>query len=119
MVSGRGFEVLRRCSRVVLIAALAAGLFAGCDWSTFRYGADHSGFNPSENTWMGWERKRGKIEEFNRLLRGATDTSYVVQTGSAMALEAKLVLTLDADTVLPRDAARRMIATLAHPPFYS
>ena len=30
---------------------------------------------------MGWERKRGKIEEFNRLLRGATDTSFTVCLG--------------------------------------
>ncbi|HZI81424.1 MAG TPA: hypothetical protein VFD69_18015, partial [Vicinamibacterales bacterium] len=26
-------------------------------------------WNPREGLWMGWERKRGKIEEFNRLLR--------------------------------------------------
>ncbi|MFZ4703753.1 MAG: phosphorylase, partial [Candidatus Methylumidiphilus sp.] len=30
-------------------------------------------WNPSEGKWMGWERKRGKLHEFNRLLRGATD----------------------------------------------
>ena len=34
-------------------------------------------WNEQEGLWMGWERKRGKIEEFNRLLRGATDTSFV------------------------------------------
>lgn len=72
-------------------------------------------FNPAEGVWMGWERKRGKLDEFNRLLRGATDTSFVVQTGDAAALGARFVLTLDADTVLPRDAARRLIATMAHP----
>jgi cyclic beta-1,2-glucan synthetase len=72
-------------------------------------------FNPSEGVWMGWERKRGKLDEFNRLLRGATDTSYSVRTGDAAKLDARFVLTLDADTVLPRDAARRLIATLAHP----
>jgi cyclic beta-1,2-glucan synthetase len=72
-------------------------------------------FNPSEGVWQGWERKRGKLEEFNNLLRGATDTSYTVQTGNASRLDIRFVLTLDADTVLPRDAARRLIATLAHP----
>ncbi|VTS01618.1 glycosyltransferase 36 : Cellobiose phosphorylase OS=Singulisphaera acidiphila (strain ATCC BAA-1392 / DSM 18658 / VKM B-2454 / MOB10) GN=Sinac_1249 PE=4 SV=1: Glycoamylase: CBM_X: Glyco_transf_36: GT36_AF: CBM_X: Glyco_transf_36: GT36_AF [Gemmata massiliana] len=72
-------------------------------------------FNPSEGAWMGWERKRGKLDEFNRLLRGATGTSYTVRTGDAAALEVRFVLTLDADTVLPRDAARRLVATLAHP----
>ena len=36
-------------------------------------------WNPAEGCWMGWERKRGKLAEFNRLLRGARDTSYTVQ----------------------------------------
>jgi len=72
-------------------------------------------FNAGEGCWMGWERKRGKLEEFNRLLRGAEDTTYAVKTGDATALGARFVLTLDADTVLPRDAARRLVATLAHP----
>ncbi|QEG29966.1 N,N'-diacetylchitobiose phosphorylase [Gemmata obscuriglobus] len=71
--------------------------------------------NVSEGAWMGWERKRGKLDEFNRLLKGDTSTSYTVQTGDAAAIEARFVLTLDADTVLPRDAARRLVATLAHP----
>ena len=31
---------------------------------------------------MGWERKRGKLQELNRLLRGATDTTYVTSTGT-------------------------------------
>ena len=73
-------------------------------------------FNPSEGCWLGWERKRGKLDEFNRLIRGATDTSYVLDAELIRALPpVRYVLTLDADTVLPRDAARQMIATLAHP----
>ncbi|OWK36353.1 glycoside hydrolase family 94 protein [Fimbriiglobus ruber] len=73
-------------------------------------------FNEAEGCWMGWERKRGKLDEFNRLLRGATDTSYAVVSHPADELpHVRFVLTLDADTVLPRDAARQMIATLAHP----
>ena len=53
-----------------------------------RHGADRFFFfhrarqwNAGEGRWMGWERKRGKLAEFNRLLRGATDTSFVVQHG--------------------------------------
>ena len=73
-------------------------------------------FNPSENCWMGHERKRGKLDEFNRLLRGAGDTSYSVLSCAAAEIpRVRYVLTLDTDTVLPRDAARQMIATLAHP----
>ncbi|MBX7106588.1 MAG: hypothetical protein K1X57_21105 [Gemmataceae bacterium] len=73
-------------------------------------------WNPSEGKWMGWERKRGKLLEFNRLLRGATDTSYAWQSGKIADPEQyRYVITLDTDTNLPRETARRMICTLAHP----
>ena len=65
---------------------------------------------------MGWERKRGKIEEFNRLLRGATDTSFTVCLGDlALLPSVRYVLTLDADSRLPRNAARSLIGIIAHP----
>ena len=73
-------------------------------------------WNPAEGKWMGWERKRGKLRELNRLLRGARDTSFVVQTGDQNKLTSvRYVITLDADTQLPRDAARRLIGTAIHP----
>jgi len=74
-------------------------------------------FNAAENTWMGWERKRGKLHELNRLLRGATDTSFVPPGGGALRVPegVRYVLTLDADTRLPRDAALRLVGKMAHP----
>ncbi len=72
-------------------------------------------FNPSEGSWMGWERKRGKLLDLNELLRGGED-NFPVKVGDLSVLPAvKYVITLDSDTQLPRDAARRLIATLAHP----
>jgi cyclic beta-1,2-glucan synthetase len=73
-------------------------------------------WNPVEGKWMGWERKRGKVHEFNRLLRGATDTSYIVATADpALLATIRYVITLDSDTQLPRDSARRLIGTALHP----
>src|SRR5204863_8143736 len=73
-------------------------------------------WNPREGQWMGWERKRGKIEEFNRLLRGATDTSFAVQVGDLSVLpEVRYCITLDSDTRLPRDVARELIGIITHP----
>jgi cyclic beta-1,2-glucan synthetase len=73
-------------------------------------------WNVSEQAWIGWERKRGKIEEFNRLLRGATDTSFSTQVGQLDVLSSvRYCLTLDSDTHLPRDAARKLIGVIAHP----
>jgi cyclic beta-1,2-glucan synthetase len=70
-------------------------------------------WNPQEGKWMGWERKRGKLHELNRLLRGATDTSFISAENLPEAI--RFVVTLDADTKLPRDAARRLVGKLAHP----
>ena len=73
-------------------------------------------WNPQEGLYMGWERKRGKIEEFNRLLRGALDTSYDVQVGDLSVLpHVRYCLTLDSDTRLPRDVARQLVGILTHP----
>ena len=74
-------------------------------------------WNEGQGKWIGWERKRGKLHEFNRLLRGAADTSFVragvrppvVPTG------VRYVIILDADTRLPRGAAKRLIGKMAHP----
>jgi cyclic beta-1,2-glucan synthetase len=73
-------------------------------------------WNPVQGCWMGWERKRGKLEEFNRLLRGDRATSYSVTSTDIGAVPAvRYVITLDADTQLPREAARRLVGTIAHP----
>lgn len=74
-------------------------------------------WNASEDAWIGWERKRGKLAEFNALLLDqAADTSYTVKHGDLAALTGvTYVITLDADTILPKDAAHRLIATMAHP----
>ncbi len=73
-------------------------------------------WNEQEGLWMGWERKRGKIEEFNRLLRGATDTSFRTSAGDTSILASvRYCLTLDSDTRLPRDAARQLIGIIEHP----
>ncbi len=100
-------------------------------------------WNPSEGVWMGWERKRGKLAEFNRLLLNQGPTSYTTQVGDASIFRGspgtvtgqdspgtsegasvpanssapviKYVITLDADTSLPQGSANRLVATLAHP----
>lgn len=74
-------------------------------------------FNPQERRWIGWERKRGKLHELNRLLRGATDTSFASlgESGPTVPSGVRFVITLDADTRLPRETLRRLIGKMAHP----
>lgn len=73
-------------------------------------------WNPGEGCWMGWERKRGKLEEFNRWLGGARDTSIVLHVGEPQGLAAvRFVITLDTDTRLPRSGAAQLVGILAHP----
>ena len=64
---------------------------------------------------MGWERKRGAILEFNRLIKGRDDTSYYIKIGDLSVLKSvKFVITIDADTHLPRDTAKAD-RDIAHP----
>jgi cyclic beta-1,2-glucan synthetase len=74
-------------------------------------------WSAGEGRWMGWERKRGKLHELNRLARGATDTTFLPIDGTSPAVPADIryVLTLDADNRVPRDAIRRLIGKMAHP----
>ena len=73
-------------------------------------------WNQHERVWMGYERKRGKLEQFNALLRGGPRTPFSEIIGSPEILPAiQYVLTLDTDTSLPRDAARKLVGTMAHP----
>jgi cyclic beta-1,2-glucan synthetase len=73
-------------------------------------------WNERERLWMGWERKRGKIEEFNRLLRGATNTSFIPAAGDLTVLpQVRYCITLDSDTRLPRGVARELIGIITHP----
>ena len=74
-------------------------------------------WNEAEGCWMGWERKRGKLQELNALLRGSTTTSYLT-TELASATPppgVRYIVTLDADTRVPRGAIGRLVGTLAHP----
>ncbi len=74
-------------------------------------------WNPSEGSWMGWERKRGKLHELNGLLRGSTETTFLPVGGvpPAVPQEVRYVITLDADTRVPKGAAYRLVGAMAHP----
>ena len=75
----------------------------------------HRVYNPRERVWMGWERKRGKLMDLNKLLRSEHD-SFPVKIGDLSILpQIRFVITLDADTELPRGSADRMIGAMAHP----
>src|SRR5690554_6243511 len=76
----------------------------------------HQLWNPLEKKWMGWERKRGKLAEFNALLCGEDDHSFAHIIGNTeIFLEIRYVITLDHDTQLPRDSAKDLIGALSHP----
>ncbi|HEY5086520.1 MAG TPA: glucoamylase family protein, partial [Gemmatimonadaceae bacterium] len=73
-------------------------------------------WNETEGVWMGWERKRGKLAEFNRFLRGGSPDAFPIIAGDASWLvDIRYVITLDSDTVLPRGAAAQLVGTMAHP----
>lgn len=73
-------------------------------------------WNPGENCWMGYERKRGKLMEFNALLRGkALDAFSIIEGDRSILSSIKYVITLDTDTQLPGDSAYQLVGAMAHP----
>jgi hypothetical protein len=75
----------------------------------------HRIFNARQGVWMGWERKRGKLLDLNKLLEGAYD-SFPVKAGEMeKLLQVRYVITLDSDTQLPRGTAHSLIGAMAHP----
>ncbi len=89
--------------------------YAGQAEGSFLLFHRHRVYNPRERVWMGWERKRGKLMDLNKLLRNEHD-SFPVKVGDLSILpRIRFVITLDSDTELPRGSADRMIGAMAHP----
>jgi cyclic beta-1,2-glucan synthetase len=83
-------------------------------------------YSHSESRWIGWERKRGKLEELVALLmqpapgaafRGAAPVSPFVDLGalSRPAAGTRYLVTLDSDTQLPPGRLRELVGVAAHP----
>ena len=72
-------------------------------------------FNSVEKVWMGWERKRGKLLDLNNLLLGKHNNFSLIAGDQTLLQGIRYVITLDADTQLPRDAARKLVGAIAHP----
>ncbi len=75
----------------------------------------HRVYNMRQGVWMGWERKRGKLLDLNKLLAHDFD-AFPIKAGALAALDdVRYILTLDSDTQLPRGEAARMVGAIAHP----
>ena len=72
-------------------------------------------WNPKERKWMGYERKRGKLNDLNKLLLGRENGFDPIVGDMSRLREIRFVITLDTDTQLPRDAAAKLVAAMAHP----
>ena len=89
--------------------------YSGKNMGSFFLLHRHRVYNPRERGWMGWERKRGKLLDLNRLMRGQYD-SFPVKVGDLSILpKVRFVITLDSDTELPRGSAHRLVGAIAHP----
>ena len=105
---------------------LLARMLRGIRKLNARYASDRSGvfyllhrprsWNSYDQLWSGYERKRGKLEQFNALLRGGSTEPFTLIEGDVQRLQCvRYVITLDTDTQLPRGAARQMVGYMAHP----
>lgn len=74
-------------------------------------------FNPSEGKWIAWERKRGKLHEFNKLLLGHADTTFIALPEYPLEIpkDIRYIITLDADTRMPKGCVAPLVGTMIHP----
>jgi len=73
-------------------------------------------WNTREKLWMGYERKRGKLADLNAYVRDNERDKFSLVVGdTSVLLKVRYIITLDTDTQLPRDSARQLAATIAHP----
>jgi cyclic beta-1,2-glucan synthetase len=74
-------------------------------------------FSASEQRWIGWERKRGKLEQLICFLAQPSGVNPFVDLGveSRIASNVKYILTLDSDTQLPPERLRELVGIAAHP----
>jgi cyclic beta-1,2-glucan synthetase len=73
-------------------------------------------FSETEQRWIGWERKRGKLEQLIATLAGAAPTAFLdLGDASNIAADTRYVVTLDSDTHLPPGGLRALVGVAAHP----
>jgi len=107
---------------LVLIEAAMRGIkelnekYMSDDAEIFYFFHRSSQYNPENKKWIGWERKRGALMEFNDLILGSEQTSFRYQSNQKSSFpKIKYVITLDSDSILPMGMAKTMIATMTHP----
>ena len=71
-------------------------------------------YNEKQESFLGYERKRGMITEFNDFLINGNKGTFKVNTIKDIP-KIKYVITLDADTELVLGSAKRLIGTMEHP----
>jgi len=72
-------------------------------------------WNSKENNFLGWERKRGLITEFNGFLLGKTENTFKYNSFANIEIpNIKYIITLDSDTNLVLDTAKELIGAMAH-----
>ncbi len=105
--------------------SVLTGCVEGIERLNARYGGKGAGpfylfhrprrWNAAESKWMGYERKRGKLNDLNRLLAGRGNCFEIATGDQSLLGEIRYVITLDTDTQLPRETAAKMVAAAAHP----
>nr|WP_304745874.1 glucoamylase family protein [Rhodoferax sp.] len=73
-------------------------------------------FSETEQRWIGWERKRGKLELLVTALAGGSSAAFLdLGAESCIAADTQYIVTLDSDTQLPPGRLRELVGVAAHP----
>jgi cyclic beta-1,2-glucan synthetase len=73
-------------------------------------------FCKTEQRWIGWERKRGKLEQLVAALADPVNSAFLDLGALSRRAEAtRYIVTLDSDTELPPGRLRELVGVAAHP----
>jgi cyclic beta-1,2-glucan synthetase len=75
----------------------------------------HQIYSSRQRRWMGWERKRGKLQELNNLITGWPTKMQIIIGRQATLMHIRHVIIADEDTCFGRSAIRRLLGTMLHP----
>lgn len=72
-------------------------------------------WNSKENAYLGWERKRGILTQFNQFLLGDAHPTFLYNSMEDEKIpKIKYIITLDSDTELVLDSAKSLVGAMAH-----
>ena len=86
-------------------------------FNTFHFLYRERIWNSQENSYIGWERKRGLLSTFNKYIKNKLENDFLentIEKQKDILPDIKYIITLDSDTNLNLNTASKLIGAMSH-----